>query len=247
VAPQPAMLSQSKQSTRFGIYGCTLVALALAGYHAQAEHWFLGAMVATPSVFALNALLFAKSKRDVLVMLCLAVISVRIIESLQYHYVMAASKMEHADETDHLCRTNPKYAWTEADKADRGEKNGCSEATKIRAMSRFQIALASVGGLNGWVWLLTGLDFKAGFHTLAESHVGYLWAAGTCFSVVTLVSVVAMAIYWRIMPSSAPVRCAPEHTNALYTPPPPQLTYKKPDVFELPTYAKTDIFKSKRE
>jgi len=235
------MLGETRQSTRFSLYAAVLVALGFVAWQVQVEQWFATAMVVVPVLFSGYALLFAKSKSQLISLLCLAVISIRVIDSLQYHYTLAASKMIHAEDTDTMCKSSRHYALTEADK---GDDNACANAIKTLSKSRMQIALSSLGGLNAWIWLLTGLDFKAGFYTLAESHVGFLWAAGTCFAVVTLFSSVALAVYARIAgpaPVSGP--CVPEHNSSLYTP--PQITYPKQDLFfssDLPS-----SFKKKKE
>lgn len=236
------MLSTTGPSTRLSLYASVLVCLAFVAWQTRAEQWFAVAMVVAPTLLSGYALLFARSKSHLVTLLCLAVISVRIIDSLQFHYARAESKIVHAEETDHLCKRNSHYALTEAEK---GIENACAKAISTMAMSRAQVALSSIGGLNAWIWLFTGLDFKTGFHTLAESHIGYLWAAGTCFAVVTLFSSLAFAVFSRFSSAPGAVACVPQHNSSLYTP--PQITYPKEDIF---AFGKADLplaFKNKKE
>ena len=219
-------LMRATEDTK-GVSFLRLGALALAAvgisWFMDTELWLRLLLVAAPLSLVTVGALFSKTKMDFMTYLCAAVIVLRIVDSLHFHYLGSATTIRHARTMAYTCATDQDFALEEAKKE---EGSGCSKALLTLDTSRIRIALASVGGLNGWIWLLTGLDFSAGFHTLAQSHVGYLWAAGTCFSVVVLVSSFALALYARITGngSGAPV-CAPEHNKMLYLPPPPKVEH----------------------
>lgn len=213
--------SENERRMTYGL----MVFIALASFFVMNTERWLGVFRAgVPIACLLWAFGMSRSPGEFLFWAALAFHIWHVSDTILGYHEESSVLVRGAKEQDAACRAGTSISKANAIKATRKKKqspadNACVIAQTEKDLTQWAMTKKQISEGSGWLVLLLGLDFEAGFVALAESHVGYLTAAVACFSTVTIVVAIAYGVFlWITRDKVDPKSIVPENKQ-LYVPP----------------------------